>query len=105
MNPLIEQLQKHMGFDLEAAIMDKAPEIEAAIIKMRSEKGDDDESPLVFSCSLSGKLNLDKHVIETAFSYSVKTAVKEKHPIEDPAQIRLPMSETDAAMAKANRLR
>lgn len=89
MNPLIEQLLSQMTADLEEAITDLEDEMLEALQKMRANRDDEDEKPLVFSCSLAGKLNLDKNTIETAFSFSVKTKAKNAVQIEDPNQGRL----------------
>ena len=76
--------------DLEAAIGDQEEEILRAITRAADARSDSEE-PLKFSVSLRGILNLDKDEVETAFSFSTRTAVKAKHPLEDPDQKKLPL--------------
>ena len=86
MNHLIAQFKEHMMADLEAAIENQEDEILEAIAKLRENRPEDDEKPLVFSASMAGKLNLDKSTVETAFSFAVKTTVKDKHTLDEPSQ-------------------
>ncbi len=81
--------------DLEAAIGEQQEEILRAITRA-AEARTDSEEPLKFSVSLRGVLNLDKDEVETAFSFSTRTAVKAKHPLEDPDQKKLPLEEAEA---------
>ena len=74
--------------DLEAAIGGQEEEILRAITRA-AEARTDSEEPLKFSVSLRGVLNLDKDEVETAFSFSTRTAVKAKHRLEDPNQEKL----------------
>jgi hypothetical protein len=94
-NHLIEQLREHMVADLEAAIGEQEEEILRAIAKA-SETGTDSEEPVKFGVTLRGVLNLDANTVETAFSFTTRTSVKEKHPLEDPQQPKLPLEEEDA---------
>jgi len=84
-NHLIKQLLEHMIADLEAAIGGQEEEMLRAITRAADARSDSEE-PLKFSVSLRGVLNLDKDEVETAFSFSTRTAVKAKHPLEDPDQ-------------------
>ena len=93
-NHLIQQLREHMIADLEAAIGGQEEEMLRAITRA-AEARTDSEEPLKFSVSLRGVLNLDKDEVETAFSFSTRTAVKAKHPLEDPDQKKLPLEEED----------
>lgn len=89
-NHLIQQLREHMVADLESAIGDQEEEILRAITRAADARSDSEE-PLKFSVTLRGVLNLDKDEVETAFSFSTRTAVKAKHPLEDPDQKKLPL--------------
>ncbi len=89
-NHLIQQLREHMTSDLEAAIGEQEEEILRAITRAADARSDSEE-PLKFSVTLRGVLNLDKDEVETAFSFSTRTAVKAKHPLEDPNQKKLPL--------------
>lgn len=89
-NHLIQQLREHMIADLEAAIGHQEDEILRALTRAADARSDSEE-PLKFSVSLRGVLNLDKDEVETAFSFSTRTAVKAKHPLEDPDQKKLPL--------------
>ncbi len=74
--------------DLEAAIGEQEEEILRAITRAADARSDSEE-PLKFSVSLRGVLNLDKDEVETAFSFSTRTAVKARHRLEDPNQEKL----------------
>jgi hypothetical protein len=87
-NHLIDQLREHMIADLEAAIGEQEEEILRAITRAADARSDSEE-PLKFSVSLRGVLNLDKDEVETAFSFSTRTAVKARHRLEDPNQEKL----------------
>jgi hypothetical protein len=98
-NHLIQQLREHMVADLQSAIGEQEEEMLRAITRA-AEARTDSEEPLKFSVSLRGVLNLDKDEVETAFSFSTRTAVKAKHPLEDPDQKKLPLEE-EATLADA----
>ena len=87
MNKIIKQLMDHMLADLETAMSDQEHDILKAIHKLKDNQEED--KPLVFSCSLGGKLNLDKNTVETVFAFSVKSQVKDTHKLEDPDQGKL----------------
>jgi hypothetical protein len=97
-NHLIEQLREHMVADLEAAIGGQEEEMLRAITRA-AEARTDSEEPLKFSVSLRGVLNLDKDEVETAFSFSTRTAVKAKHPLEDPDQRKLPLEGVSVSLS------
>jgi hypothetical protein len=79
-----------MQADLAEAIGEQEEEILRAITRAADARSDSEE-PLKFSVSLRGVLNLDKDEVETSFSFSTRTAVKAKHPLEDPDQKKLPL--------------
>jgi hypothetical protein len=89
-NHLLKQLAEHMQNDLADAIGAQEEEILRAIAKA-SETGTDSEEPVKFGVTLRGVLNLDANTVETAFSFTTRTSVKEKHPLEDPKQGNLPL--------------
>lgn len=89
-NYLLNQLAQHMQADLADAIGSQEEEILRAISKA-SENGTDSEEPVKFAVTLRGVLNLDANTVETAFSFATRTSVKEKHPLEDPNQSKLPL--------------
>ena len=97
-NHLIDQLREHMIADLEAAIGEQEEEMLRAITRA-AEARTDSEEPLKFSVSLRGVLNLDKDEVETAFSFSTRTAVKAKHPLEDPDQRKLPLEGVSVSLS------
>jgi hypothetical protein len=68
-------------------------------ITRAAEARTDSEEPLKFSVSLRGVLNLDKDEVETAFSFSTRTAVKAKHPLEDPDQRKLPLEGVSVSLS------
>ena len=83
MNHILEQLSKRGSEDLNSAIEEKEAEILKAIQHQADERKEQgSEAPLKFSLSLKITADLDKSVIETAFSYSVKTTVKGLHEIK-----------------------
>jgi len=83
----LSQLRQVMLDDLQTAFDDAESDIRKAITKMAEDKEDD--KPLVFSCAMGGKLNLDANTVETTFAFSVKTSIKNKTVLENPAQIRI----------------
>lgn len=87
MNHLIEQLKEHMKEDLEGAFETQESELLASIRKQREDPENEDKD-IVLTVSMKGKLSVDKSKIETAFSFSSKTTVKEIHLIENPNQER-----------------
>jgi hypothetical protein len=91
MNYIIEQLQKAMVADLEAALFEREEEILEHLRNSSDRR--DDEDPLKFTCSLKGTINVDKNTIETAFGYSVKTVLKGKHTLRDPNQMEISFRE------------
>jgi hypothetical protein len=97
-NHLIEQLREHMVADLQSAIGEQEEEMLRAITRA-AEARTDSEEPLKFSVSLRGVLNLDKDEVETAFSFSTRTAVKAKHPLEDPDQKKLPLEGVSVSLS------
>ena len=97
-NHLIKQLLEHMIADLEAAIGGQEEEMLRAITRAADARSDSEE-PLKFSVSLRGVLNLDKDEVETAFSFSTRTAVKAKHPLEDPDQRKLPLEGVSVSLS------
>ena len=77
-----------MQNDLADAIGAQEEEILREIAKA-SETGTDSEEPVKFAVTLRGVLNLEANTVETAFSFTTRTSVKEKHPLEDPKQGKL----------------
>ena len=63
-----------------------------AIHKLADEREHPDK-PLVFSCSFTGKLDLEKNKVQTAFSFSAKTTVKNETVLDDPNQQKLELNE------------
>lgn len=85
MNHILEQLSERGCEDLRSAVEEKEAEILKAIQHQADERKEQgSEAPLKFSLSLKITADLDKSVIETAFSYSVKTTVKGVHEIAKP---------------------
>jgi len=97
-NHLLKQLAEHMQNDLADAIGAQEEEILRAITRA-AEARTDSEEPLKFSVSLRGVLNLDKDEVETAFAFSTRTAVKAKHPLEDPDQKKLPLEGVSVSLS------
>jgi len=87
----LEQLKSIMIDDLETAFADAEDDIKRAIAKMAEDKEED--KPLVFSCALSGKFNVDANTVETSFGFSVKTTIKNKTVLDNPAQTRMEFDE------------
>ncbi len=88
-----------MQDDLADAIGAQEEEILRAIAKA-SETGTDSEEPVKFGVTLRGVLNLDANTVETAFSFTTRTSVKEKHPLEDPKQGKLPLDATSITISR-----
>lgn len=86
MNHIIQALKDHMTTDLEAAIEEQEEDILKAINKVIADRDPESESPLTFTVSMSGKVDLGKNTVETKLSYSVRTTVAGKHFIENPDQ-------------------
>lgn len=83
MNHILKQMAEAGANDLREAIEEKEPEILEAIQKLADERSETKgEAPLKFKLALSITADLDKSVVETVMSYSVKTTVKGKHEIE-----------------------
>jgi hypothetical protein len=80
MNHILDKMAEAGANDLRDAIEDKETEILAAIIKAGQDR--EGNEPLKFKLSLSITADLDKSVVETAVSYSVRTTVRGKHEIE-----------------------
>jgi hypothetical protein len=80
MNHILEKMAEAGANDLARAIDEKEVEILAAIIKAGQDR--EGNEPLKFKLSLSITADLDKSVVETAVSYSVRTTVRGKHEIE-----------------------
>jgi hypothetical protein len=97
-NHLLKQLAEHMQNDLADAIGAQEEEILRAIAKA-SETGTDSEEPVKFGVTLRGVLNLDANTVETAFSFTTRTSVKEKHPLEDPKQGKLPLEGVSVSLS------
>jgi hypothetical protein len=55
-----------------------------ADIQRTSENRESDDDPLKFKITLSITLDLNKSVVDTGFSYSVKKTVKETHELPRP---------------------
>ena len=87
-----------MQNDLADAIGAQEEEILRAIAKA-SETGTDSEEPVKFGVTLRGVLNLDANTVETAFSFTTRTSVKEKHPLEDPKQGKLPLEGVSVSLS------
>ena len=80
MNHILLKMAEAGANDLARAIDEKEVEILAAIIKAGQDR--EGNEPLKFKLSLSITADLDKSVVETAVSYSVRTTVRGKHEIE-----------------------
>jgi hypothetical protein len=87
----ISQLREVMLRDLKTAFDEAHDDIRDAILHLAETREDD--KPLVFSCSMGGKLNLDANTVETSFGFSFKTTIKNKTVMEDPAQIKIQFRE------------
>jgi hypothetical protein len=80
MNHILKKMAEAGANDLQAAIDEKEVEIIGAIIKADQDR--EEKEPLKFKLTLSITADLDKSVVETAVSYSVRTTVRGKHEIE-----------------------
>ena len=80
MNHILKKMAEAGADDLRAAIDEKEVEILAAIIKAGQDR--EGNEPLKLKLALSITADLDKSVVETTVSYSVRTTVRGKHEIE-----------------------
>lgn len=80
MNHILKKMAEAGAQDLHSAIDEKELEILTAIKKVATDR--DEKEPLKFKLTLSITADLDKSVVETAVSYSVRTTVRGKHEIK-----------------------
>ena len=88
-NPLLNACARNGARDLIAAIAENESEI-LADIQRTLENRESEDDPAKFKITLGITLDLNKSVVDTAFSYSVKKTVKESHTLPDPDQDELP---------------
>ena len=94
-NPLLNACARNGAQDLVTAIEENESEILADIQRTLENRESEDDAAK-FKVSLSITLDLNKSVVETAFSYSVKKTVKEKHAVGEHDEVpELPFDDED----------